>query len=35
VLLITPHIISNTKITPVNAISTTGNSSQTKLAGGQ
>jgi general secretion pathway protein D len=35
VLLITPHIISNTKTTPVNAISTDGASSQTKLAGGQ
>jgi type II secretory pathway component GspD/PulD (secretin) len=35
VLLITPHIINNTKVTPVNAISTGGGASQTKLAGGQ
>lgn len=34
VLLITPHIINNTKITPVNALST-GSTSQAKLAGGQ
>jgi type II secretory pathway component GspD/PulD (secretin) len=34
VLLITPHIINNTKITPVNSLST-GSMMQTSLAGGQ